>query len=71
MSDKATIWQRIDGALGILMGAAMLGAAAWWCWPSGITDMPLAQLTIGGLARAVGSVVLWTLSGVIATSAAG
>jgi len=48
--------------LGIGLAAlAVLGGGffiAYWVWPSGITDMPLAQLTLGMIGSAFGSVVI-------------
>jgi len=58
-------------------GLAKFGVAlglwwfAWWLWPTGLFSTPLAQLTLGALAAALGSVVsawlgmwaaIWTLN---------
>ena len=41
----------------LALGAAFF-AAAYWCWPTGITEMPFAALTLGHLLMAGGSVLL-------------
>ena len=33
-------------------------AAAYFLWPTGITDIPLAALTLGKLFRAFGAIVI-------------
>jgi len=44
-----------------VMAAVLLGigaAAAYWVWPAGITDLPLAAITFGALLRAGASSVI-------------
>jgi hypothetical protein len=36
--------------------------AAYWVWPSGITDLTLASITFGALLRAIGSGVIALVS---------
>lgn len=45
--------------VGGLCFAAVLACIAWWLWPSGITETPIAQLTLGKLGVAVASVAFW------------
>jgi hypothetical protein len=50
-----------DKTTGLVMAAVFLGiggAAAYWIWPEGITDLPLASIKFGGLLRAIGSGVI-------------
>lgn len=52
-------------AIAWVIAAVLFGiglAIAYWVWPDGITDIPLAQITFGGLLRAAASSVI-TLAG--------
>lgn len=52
------------------IGTALIGFwLSWWLWPSGLLDLPIASLTLGGLLRAALSamsasvtvLILWCL----------
>ena len=44
---------------GLIFSAAMVlaisGAGVFWLWPSGITEIPIAALTLGLIGRALGA----------------
>ncbi len=51
-SEHATV--RTVGAIVFSIGLAV----AYWIWPSGITDLPLASISFGSLLRAMGAAVV-------------
>jgi hypothetical protein len=40
----------------VLFGIGL--AISYWVWPAGITDLPLAQITLGALLRTAASVAI-------------
>ena len=49
--------QRVVWAVAsVLLGIGWI--VAYWVWPSGITDLPLASITFGELLRAIASGVI-------------
>jgi hypothetical protein len=40
----------------VLVGTAAGAALAWWIWPPGITDTPIAQLTLAMMGKAAASI---------------
>lgn len=55
-----TEWADFDWAgviFGVVVAAAGFGAA-YWLWPSGVTEIPVSQLTLGQIFRVIGSLFL-------------
>jgi hypothetical protein len=50
------------GVIFHLVLAACFAAVAYWLWPDGITDIPMARLTLGLLLKAGGTVLLGMLA---------
>lgn len=55
-SDERAHYERLKEICvieGIALGFLVIGATiAYWIWPSGIADLPLAMITLGQLIRA-------------------
>ncbi|MDR6860540.1 hypothetical protein [Variovorax guangxiensis] len=46
-------------ALLYLIGAIACCCGGWWLWPTGITELTFAAITLGMLLKAFGSAFLW------------
>lgn len=49
---------KIGARIFFLIFCAGLGAGAYLIWPDGITDLPLAAITLGALLKAIGSALM-------------
>jgi len=51
----------------VALGYLVVGLAiAYWVWPDGITDLPLAQITLGGFLRFFASAAIALVAAAIA-----
>jgi len=46
-------------ALFYMLGGGVCCFVAWWLWPTGITDLTIAAITLGMILKAAGSFSLW------------
>lgn len=51
-------------ALLLLVGGLGGMCIGWWLWPTGITDLTIASVTLGALLKAVGSIFGWVTGGI-------
>ena len=61
-NEEAQASTRVTAAILLAIGLA----AAYWVWPSGITDTPLGAMTFGALLRAIASGAIALVSFVFA-----
>ena len=58
LGDKIENALRLILLFGLILGGVAAGIyGAWWLWPTGITEVPLSQLTLGMIGSAIGSVL--------------
>jgi hypothetical protein len=62
LSDEKKAKKRVTRELALVLPAIAL-TIAYLLWPDGITDLTLGQIPLGGLLRALGSViaVIWAI----------
>lgn len=66
--DEEKRWlEKVEGVIGLLFVSAIVAVVGYygvtWLWPIGITDMPLASLTLGLLSRAAGACLVAFVAG--------
>jgi hypothetical protein len=54
--------QAIEMIVGAIVGAGLVGWGAWWLWPTGITEAPLAALTLREIGAAALSILAWAFT---------